>query len=77
MRSKCDAEGNRAKVMSTDTVLMWTDTTFCVTIYWGCCAGCTCRVPQNYGVHSVTVGTAPAVERVPAAASFLRNHRGP
>ena len=40
--------GNRAKVMSTDTVLMLTDTTFCVTIYWGCCAGCTLhRAPQN------------------------------
>ena len=36
MRPKYDAGGNRTKVMSTDR-----HHTFCVTIYWGCCAGCT------------------------------------
>jgi len=37
--------GNRAKCHQTDTGQMSSDRhhhhTFCVTIYWGCCAGCT------------------------------------
>ena len=46
---KCDAGGNRAKMMSTDTVLMSTDTTlFALPFIGGVVLAVPCRVPQNY-----------------------------
>ena len=51
MAPKCDAGGNRAKEMSTDTVLMWIDTTlFALPFIGGVVLAVPCRVPQNYTI---------------------------
>ena len=49
MGPKCDAGGNRAKVMLTDTVLMWTDTTLFALPFIGGVVMLVvpCRLPQN------------------------------